>query len=274
MDAHVTALLPAYRAAAFIQPTLDSLSAQSHRNFDVIVSVDECDDNTFEICTSHARSDPRFRVFRQEHRLNYVGNCNFLLQQATADYVCFAFHDDILFPKFIETLADALDRHEEAILAYSDMLLTDEVTGAHELRTYTALAGMHDPVARGLRLLNGPSGRWSIPNRGLFRLAAARQVGGLRTPGAGGYAPDLPWLFHLSLLGEFVRVPEVLCHKFYKAGSLTKVWRHTEAQMHSASFACWLEIWRSQLTLPQKARLAWPTKWSVRARAQDVLLRR
>ena len=32
----------------------------------------------------------------------------------------------------------------------------------------------------------------------------------------GEYSADLPWLLHMSLLGEFVRVPEVLCYKFYE----------------------------------------------------------
>lgn len=44
----VTALVPVYQSAEFIQKTLDSLSAQTRDNFNVIVSVDLCDDE-FEI---------------------------------------------------------------------------------------------------------------------------------------------------------------------------------------------------------------------------------
>ena len=70
----VAALLPAWQAAAFIQPTLDSLSAQTYGNFQVLVSVDLCDDGTHGICAAHAARDPRFQVWRQEQRQGYVGN--------------------------------------------------------------------------------------------------------------------------------------------------------------------------------------------------------
>jgi glycosyltransferase involved in cell wall biosynthesis len=76
--------LPAWRAAEFIQPTLDSLSAQTHGNFTVRVSVDLCDDETFAICKRHAARDARFRVTRQDRRLGYAGNCNFLMGRASS----------------------------------------------------------------------------------------------------------------------------------------------------------------------------------------------
>lgn len=75
----VTALVPAYQAAEFIQPTLDALSAQTHPALHVLVSVDLCDDDTHAICERHALRDPRFRVVRQTSRLGWVGNSNFLL---------------------------------------------------------------------------------------------------------------------------------------------------------------------------------------------------
>ena len=105
----VEALLPAWQAAEFIQPTLDCLSAQTHKDFAVCVSVDQCDDETFAICERHAEFDKRFRVIQQERRLGYSGNCNFLLGQSKAEYVLFAFHDDILAPEYFEKLATALD---------------------------------------------------------------------------------------------------------------------------------------------------------------------
>lgn len=67
--ASVTALLPAWQAADFIQATLDSLSAQTYTNFRVIVSVDVCEDGTREICEAHAAKDPRFHVVQQASRL-------------------------------------------------------------------------------------------------------------------------------------------------------------------------------------------------------------
>lgn len=252
----VTALVPAYQAAGFIQPTLDSLSAQTRGNFDVIISVDLCEDDTHAICQAHARRDPRFRVIRQDRRMGYVGNCNFLLGAADADYVLFAFHDDLLAPAYVEKLCDVLENRPEAILSFSDLLLTD-VDGTRKNLAFTELEGIRDPVLRGLTMLR-KGAHWWIPNRGIFRLPESRKIQGIKTHGAGEFSADKPWLFHMSLLGEFARVPETLCHKFFKPGSITKGWSFTREQQYEVAAACMRELWNSPLSTDQKIRLAAP----------------
>lgn len=250
----VTALVPAYAAAEFIQPTLDSLSSQTRGNFDVIISVDLCDDDTYAICLDHASRDPRFQVVRQDRRMGYVGNCNFLLSQANADYVLFAFHDDILEPSYVEKLCEVLDRRPEVVLSFSDLLLT-EVDGAQRTLAFTELEGIGDPVLRGMTMLR-KGVHWWIPNRGIFRLQASKKIQGLKIHGAGEVSPDRPWLFHMSLLGEFARVPETLCHKIFKPGSLSKSWAYTQQQRYEVSAACMRELWNSHLSTDEKLRLA------------------
>lgn len=252
----VTALVPAYQASGFIQATLDSLSAQTHSDFCVIVSVDLCDDVTYSICMWHAERDPRFRILRQRKRLGYVGNCNYLLDQADTEYVLFAFHDDILLPAYFEKLSAALDARPGAVVSYSDVLLT-AVNGNQEHWVYTELNGCLDPVQRGLKMLTR-QGQWWVPNRGMFRLDRARGIQGLKTHGACEFSSDWPWLFHMSLLGEFVRVPEILCHKFYKPGSLSRSWSFTDQQWLEVSASCMREIWISELPVEDKLRLAVP----------------
>lgn len=179
--------MPAYQAADFMQASLVSLSAQTYANFDVIVSVYLCDDATYDVCVSHAGLDPRFRVIRQASRLGYVGNCNFLLGQADADNVMFAFHDDILAPSYVEKLCLLLDQRPEVVMAYSDVLLT-AVDGRQEHWVYTEIEGLSDRVQRGLRMA-APAGKWWVPNRGMFRLQPVRAIKGLKTHGAPNSRP-------------------------------------------------------------------------------------
>lgn len=263
-------LLPAYEAAGFIQATLDSISAQTSPNIEVVVSVDLCEDATFDICMAHAARDRRFRVVKQGARLGYVGNCNFLLGQARADFALFAFHDDLIAPDYVEKLAAALVTHPTAALSYSDMDIT-YVNGAREHWEFTALVGLTSRTERGLKMLARIPGWW-VPNRGMFRMSAARRVNGLKTHDAGEYAPDWPWLFHLSLTGEFVRVPETLCFKYYKPRSLSLGWEKTPAQLYAVSVACMREIWTSDLTSSEKVTLAMPLMtWLVQNRPQNYL---
>lgn len=256
----VAALLPAWQAAEFIQATLDSLSAQTYGNFQVIVSVDLCDDGTYEICLAHAERDPRFRVVRQRQRLGYVGNCNFLLDQAGADYALFAFHDDLLSSAYVGRLAAVLDARPEVVMSFSDLQTTD-VDGKQEQWSLTALEGVSSRLQRADRMLK-PVPFWWVPNRGLFRLQPARRIGGHKTHGAGEFSVDWPWLFHMSLLGEFARVPETLCFKYYKPGSLSRSWAFSPRQLYEVRAACLRELWSSTIPTEEKVKLTAPvTRW-------------
>ncbi len=252
----VAALVPAYQAAAFIQETLDSLSAQRWPEFTVLVSVDLSDDSTLQICQAHAARDPRFRVFSQAERLGWIGNSNFLLRQARAGYAMFAFHDDLLAPDCVPKLAAALDARPEVVLAYPDTLVT-KVNGSQEPLVYTALEGLTERLPRAMTMLK-KEGLWYAPNRGLFRLELARRIGGLKRHGAGEFAADWPWLFHMSLLGEFHRVPETLCYKFYKKGSLSRTWQISHEQWVEVGASAMREIWNADIPTDEKLVLAVP----------------
>ena len=256
----VTALVPAWQSADFIQDTLDSLSAQTYYNFQVIVSVDLCEDDTFSVCLAHAKNDPRFRVIKQSNRLGYSGNCNFLLDESDSDYVMFAFHDDILAPEYVENLTAVLDARSEVIMSYSDVLLT-HVDGQQIHWRFTALEGMQSPLQRGAKMLSTVN-MWWVPNRGLFRLDLARKIKGIKTHKEGDFSVDWPWLFHMSLLGEFARIPKTLCYKYYKTNSLSRSWKQTQKQHYEVRASCMRELWNSDLPSKDKAILAGPlTNW-------------
>lgn len=258
----VAALVPAWQSSAFVQATLDCLSAQTYPHLEIIVSVDESTDSTYEICRAHAEKDARFRVILQPQRLGYVGNCNFLLGQADADYVLFAFHDDILKPEYVTRLAEVLDSRPEVVTSFSDVHLTN-TNGTQEQWIFTELEGVQDPVQRGLTMMRGDN-KWWVPNRGLFRLKEARQINGLKTHRAGEFSSDWPWLFHMSLLGGFARVPETLCYKYYKPGSLSRSWQFSKRQFYEVHAALMREIWISNLTSEQKMTLTGPlARWLI-----------
>ncbi len=252
----VAVLLPAYQAAEFIQPTLESISAQTFGDLDVIVSVDASSDETFDMCVSHAARDRRFRVIRQAKRLGYVGNCNHLLSSVTAEFALFAFHDDLIANSYVEKLLAALVERPDAVVSYSDVEVT-QTSGAKEVVAFDGVCGVPSRVLRGLKILERPNGWWA-PNRGIFRMSAARRTRGFKVHAAGEFMSDWPWLFHLSLLGQFVRVPETLCFKYFKPGSISKNWAYKREQIIAANVSCMREIWNSDLSDAEKLQIAKP----------------
>ena len=138
-------------------------------------------------------------------------------------------------------------------MSYSDVLLT-HVDGQQTHWAYREMDGLRDRVKRGRKMLERTR-LWWVPNRGIFRLAWARRINGLKRHGAGEFSSDWPWLFHMSLLGEFVRVPETLCYKFYKPGSLSRKWAFSSEQWFAVSLSCLRELWRCELTVREKLLL-------------------
>ena len=59
----------------------------------------------------------------------------------------------------------------------------------------------------------------------------------------------------MAILGEHVRVPEVLCRKFIKPGSLSRQSRSTPWNDIAAMLSCATEVRRSDLSVREKARL-------------------
>ena len=272
----VVALLPAWNAAAFIEPVLQSLAAQTHANLQVLVSDDASSDGTGALCERFAVGRPAFVVHRQAVNRGWVGNVNWLLGAADGDYFFFAFHDDPLEPTYVERLVAALDAAPDAVLAFSDITLDLRTAerSAVSRAAYTALDGVDSARAR-LRVLLPREGEWWIPNRGLFRSSAARRVGGLHRHFGGEVSVDWIWLMHLSLLGAFVRVAEPLVRKVWRQEGLSLSWRRTRRERLGLVFGAAREIGRADLPLALRLRYLgdfwgyWLARW-----ARKVLPRR
>jgi glycosyltransferase involved in cell wall biosynthesis len=247
----VVALVPAWKAAHFIEPTLAALAAQTHDDFEVLISDDASPDETAVLCEGFAARDPRFRLIRQPVNLGWVGNVNALLAAAKGEYFTFAFQDDLPEPTYFERGVAALEAEPDAILSFSDIALV-HADGRREEKRYTELDGITDRLERA-RSIARQNGSWWIPNRGVFRARAAAAIGGLRRHAAGEFSADWPWLLHMSLLGSFARVPERLVTKIYVAQSLSRSWRFGARQWAAVTLSAMESVRRAQLPWAEAA---------------------
>lgn len=104
----VTLGLPVYNGAALIGECLESLAAQTYRDFEVIISDNASNDGTSEICAAFCDRDSRFRHII--HRDTCSANDNFLFVRDIADCDFFAFraYDDLADPDYLELLVPIL----------------------------------------------------------------------------------------------------------------------------------------------------------------------
>lgn len=249
----VLALVPAWNAEAFITRTLDSLANQSYPNLRVLISDDASSDGTSRLCRQFVERDSRFELHRQQKNLGWLANTNYLMNNADADYLVFAFHDDVLMPDYITRCVAALEANRRAIVAYSDMV-TMYQDGDRQIGKCVALDGVSSRVERAKRMLWRVD-HWWAPNRGVFRAEAPKKIGGIRRNLAGEFSADWTWLVHLVLLGEAVRIPEILVEKYYKEKSLSRGWNFSPRHQLAVLLACAREVHLAKLPWRESSRL-------------------
>ncbi|MBL4702573.1 MAG: glycosyltransferase family 2 protein [Phycisphaeraceae bacterium] len=249
----VLALVPTWNAEQFVERTLVSLANQTYPNLRILISDDASTDDTVGVCKKFVEQDARFVLIQQPKNLGWLGNTNTLLQAAEADYLLFAFHDDVLLPDYISRCVAALEANKEAIVAYSDMV-TFYLDGDCIIGRCTLIDGVKSRVERAKYMLWKPD-HWWAPNRGVFRAEAADLIGGMKRTLAGEFSADWPWLVHMMLLGEAIRIPEVLVEKYYKEHSVSLSWKYSSRLQLAAVLACAREIHNARLKLRETLRL-------------------
>lgn len=90
----ISIVLPCYNAAAYLQDTLDSLSAQTYTDFECIAINDGSTDATLSILTAHAEQDPRFILISRENR-GLIATLNEGVQHAQGEWIARMDADDI-----------------------------------------------------------------------------------------------------------------------------------------------------------------------------------
>jgi glycosyltransferase involved in cell wall biosynthesis len=117
----VTVVCPTYNRGPALTATLDSVRAQSVRDWELVVVSDASDDGTDELVRRAAREDPRIRMLRCEQRHGHPsGPRNAALAEARGEIVAYVDHDDVwredhlavLLPLFDEGAELAATGHE------------------------------------------------------------------------------------------------------------------------------------------------------------------
>lgn len=96
--------MPVYNGAAYIREALDSLLAQTFKDFELIISDNASTDDTQAICEEYARRDPRIRYVRQGENKGVLANFQFVLDQAKGDYFMWAAADDRWNEYWVESI--------------------------------------------------------------------------------------------------------------------------------------------------------------------------
>ena len=106
--------MPLYNTERYVAESIESVLAQTFRDFELIV-VDDCStDGSYAVAESYARRDPRIRLLRNERNLGVAGAKNRGLDAVRGgEYVAFMDSDDLAAPDRLEKQIAFLRAHPE-----------------------------------------------------------------------------------------------------------------------------------------------------------------
>jgi len=109
---------PVYNGERYLRLALDSLLAQDHPSFEIVLSNNGSTDSTDAICTAYARQDPRIHYLSSSMNRGAAWNFNHVVNNARGKYFMWAAHDDIWRADCLSLYSNALDRDARAVLVY------------------------------------------------------------------------------------------------------------------------------------------------------------
>lgn len=120
MSPSISVIIPVYNAEEFLEHCLDTLLAQTFKDFEVILVDDGSQDQSPIICDAYARKDPRVRVHHKENggvsAARQTG-----LELASGNYIIHVDADDWVASNYLEAL------YEEAIRSNADITVCDYI---------------------------------------------------------------------------------------------------------------------------------------------------
>lgn len=114
----ISVITPVYKVENFIERCLDSILAQTFRDWEAICVDDGSPDGCPAILERYAAMDPRFKVIHQDNAGAAVAR-NTALKQAQGDYILMVDSDDFIHPQLMEICMEMVRRTGADMVAYT-----------------------------------------------------------------------------------------------------------------------------------------------------------
>ena len=124
----LSVIIPNWNGAAHLPTCLAALRAQTRRDFEIIVADNASADGSVELLQ---RDYAEVRLIRLERNTGFTGACNAGLRAAEGEFLVLLNNDTEAAPDWLAEVHAAFERHPEAGLVASKMLLYDRRNVLH-----------------------------------------------------------------------------------------------------------------------------------------------
>lgn len=116
----ISILTPIYNTEHLLPRCLDSILAQTFRDFELILVNDGSKDNSGSICEAYAAKDSRIHVIHQENSGVSVARntaLDWVMENSDSQWILFVDSDDWVHPRILETLLDLALKYQVKVSA-------------------------------------------------------------------------------------------------------------------------------------------------------------
>jgi glycosyltransferase involved in cell wall biosynthesis len=193
----VSIIIPTYNSATYLKQAIDSVLAQTHRDFEILVIDDGSTDDTADLMNGYGAA---VRYLRQpNHGVATARNRG--IEESRGEYVAFLDADDVWLPDKLERQIEALEQYPGRGACYTDFFVV-----APDLTVQTRISHAQQGHTFEALLLKGNV--VGTPSSVICRREDVRQVGGFDP--SFSYGADWEMWIRLASVTEFVHVREPL----------------------------------------------------------------
>lgn len=127
-DINVSVCIASYNHAPYLREMLNSVLAQTYKNFEVVVVDDASPDNSLEILNEYAEKFENFRVYTHENQVNkgISMTLNLAIEKAKGNYIVFVGSDDVLYPDALENQIREFEKNSDLAFVYGKCRCIDQ----------------------------------------------------------------------------------------------------------------------------------------------------
>lgn len=117
-------IIPVYNVEKFLRESLDSIVAQTFKDFEVICVNDGSSDNSLDILEEYAKNDSRFKIISQENQGQGIAR-NKAIDIAQGRYLLFVDPDDWIETNALEQIWNKAEATDANIVQFNYVIYND-----------------------------------------------------------------------------------------------------------------------------------------------------
>lgn len=102
MNNLISIITPSFNSGKFIVNTIESVLAQTYKNWEMIIVDDKSKDNSNEIIERYIEKDPRIKLIKLNKNSGVANARNVAIQESKGNYIAFLDSDDMWLPEKLE----------------------------------------------------------------------------------------------------------------------------------------------------------------------------